>query len=148
MRFATDGFLDCRESGRVRMPGAYDEEMDALPERRALSFLLSHSFPGPRTIVRALSEANRKTLRRAQLADSVNHRMNLVDRVWREITEPAYGVAPSEEPQLLQIVMYGDLWAYPLYLVGDRMEVAPEGGLPVGKLQRRKKAPRIDLQSA
>lgn len=148
MRFATDGFLDCRDSGIVRMPGAFDEELDALPERRALSFLLSHSFPGPRTIDRALSEANRRTLRRAQLADSVSHRMSLVDRVWREITEPAYGIKPSREPQLLQMVLYGDLWAYPLYLVGDRMEVAPEGGLPVGKIKRRKKAPRIDLQSA
>ena len=148
MRFATDGFFDTRESGRVRMPGAYEEKLEALPERRALSFLLSHSFPGPRTIVRPLSEANRRTLRRAQWADSVGHRMDLVDRVWREITEPAYGITPSEEPQLLQVVLYGDLWAYPLYLVGERMEVTPEGGLPVGKLKRRKKAPRIDLQSA
>ena len=148
MRFATDGFLDCRESGMVRMPGAYDEELDALPERRALSFLLSHSFKGARTIARPLSEANRRTLRRAQWAESVNHRMNLVDRVWREITEPAPGIGQADEPQLLQIVLYGDLWAYPLYYVGEHTEVTPEGGLPVGKLKRRKSAPRIDVQSA
>ena len=148
MRFATDGFLDLRDSGMVRTPGAYEEELEALPERRALSFLLSHSFKGARTIVRPLSEANRRTLRRAQWADCVNHRMNLVDRVWREITEPVYGIASSDEPQLLQIVLYGDLWAYPLYLVGERTEVNPEGGLPVGKVKRRKGTPRIDVQSA
>lgn len=148
MRFATDGFLDLRDSGIVRMPGAHDEELDALPERRALSFLLSHSFKGARTIVRPLSEAKRRMLRRAQWADCIGHRMDLVDRVWREITEPVDGIASGDEPQLLQIILYGDLWAYPLYLVGDRTEVAPEGGLPVGKVKRQKGTPRIDLQSA
>lgn len=148
MRIATDGYLDLRDTSMVRTPGAYDDEVEPLPERRALTFLLSHAFPGPRTIVRPLSERNRRTLQKAIWADSVNDRMNLVDRVWRDITQPVPDPDPSDEPQLLQIVLYGEEWAFPLYLDGGTMQVLPEGGLPVGKVKRRKGAPRIDVQSA
>lgn len=148
MRIANDGYMDFTDNGRVRLPGAYDERLDALPEKEALSFLLSHSFPGTRMIVRPLSEGNRRTLRRALWADSVNQRMDLVDRVWRSITEPVSGTTTSDEPQLLQIVLYGDEWAYPLYQDQGTVHVSPKGGLPVGELKRRRGTPRIDVQSA
>lgn len=148
MRFSSDGFLDTSDDGRVRTPGLHDEEMEPLPEKDALSFLLSHAFPGPRRIVRSLSLQNRGTLQRALWADSVNQRMGLVDRVWRAITEPCGRVDASEEkPQLLQIVLYGDQWAYPLYLQNGTVRVVPEGGLPVGELKRKRGTPRIDVRS-
>lgn len=147
MRFASDGFLDTRDDNRVRMPGRYDEKLEPLPEKEALSFLLSHSFRGPRQIVRSLSEQHRGTLQRAMWAETVNKRMGLVDRVWRAITEPTSGLESSDEPQLLQIVMYGEEWAYPLYLKDETVQVIPEGGVPVGELKRKRGTPRIDLQS-
>lgn len=146
MRFASDGFLDTRDDTFVRTPGLHDETLEPLPEPEALSFLLSHAFSGARTIVRNLTVQNRCTLRRAMWADSVNQRMNLVDRVWREISEPAKGLPASDEPQLLQIVLYGDEWAYPLYVDRGTVRVLPSGGIAVGEL-KRKRAPRIDLQS-
>lgn len=149
MRFSSDGFLDTRDDGPVRMPGLHDEEMEPLPEKDALSFLLSHAFPAPRRIVRSLSLQNRGTLQRALWADSVNQRMDLVDRVWRAITEPCGHVEPSgDHPQLLQIVLYGDEWAYPLYLKDGTVRVVPEGGVPVGEIKRKRGTPRIDVQSA
>jgi len=148
MRVATDGFLDTRDD-LVRMPGLADTEPEPLPEREALSFLLSHAFPGPRRIVRGLTPQHRGTLQRAVWADSVNIRMGLVDRVWRAITEPAtVSPSPSGEPQLLQIVLYGDTWAYPLYLEKGTMRVAPCGGLPLGELKKKRGTPRIDVRSA
>lgn len=149
MRFASDGFLDTRDSNRVRMPGRYDEKLEPLPEKEALSFLLSHSFRGPRQIVRSLSEQHRGTLKRAILADTVNKRMGLVDRVWRDITEPTDSPASANgRPQLLQIVLYGEQWAYPLYVEDGTVRVIPGGGVSVGELKRKGSTPRIDLQSA
>lgn len=148
MRFASDGFLDTRDKTFVRTPGLHDETLDPLPEREALAFLLSHAFSGPRTIARPLTVQNRCTLRRAMWTEAVNRRMNLVDRVWREISEPVPGGGgSSDEPQLLQIVLYGDEWAYPLYLDQDTVRVLPSGGLAVGELKRQRGTPRIDLQS-
>lgn len=148
MRFSNDGFLDTRDDGRVRMPGLHDEAEEPLPEKDALSFLLSHAFPGPRRIVRSLSVQHRGILQRAMWADSVNKRMGLVDRVWRAITEPSDRLDASEQPQLLQIVLYGSEWAYPLYLKDGTVRVIPEGGVPVGQVKKKRGAPRIDLQSA
>lgn len=150
MRFATDGFLDTRDDTFVRTPGLHDEEtLDPLPEREALGFLLSHAFSGPRTVARPLSLQNRRTLRRAMWTESVNKRMNLVDRVWREISQPAPNGGPgsSDQPQLLQVVLYGDEWAYPLYLDDGTVRVLPSGGLAVGELKRKRGTPRIDVQS-
>lgn len=149
MRFSSDGFLDTRDDGRVRMPGIPDEEeLEPLAEKDALSFLLSHAFPGPRRIVRSLSLQHRGTLHRALWAESVNQRMDLVDRVWRAITEPCgRPKQPVDRPQLLQVVLYGDQWAYPLYVQDGSMRVIPAGGVPVGQIKRARGTPRIDLQS-
>src|SRR5210317_817066 len=47
MRVAADGYIDIRDGRRVRTPGIHTEvSVDPMPEAEALSFLLSHSFPG------------------------------------------------------------------------------------------------------
>lgn len=146
MRITSDGFLDLGNDGKVRTPGIYDERLEPLPEREALSFLLSHAFPGARRIVRPLSTRHRSALQRAMWAESVSKRMSLLDRVWRGITRPVNRTADGEA-QLLQIVMYGNEWAYPLYLERGTVRVLPEGGLPFGQVEKGNGTPRIDVQS-
>ena len=146
-RFATDGFLDLRDRRRVRMPGRNDEVVPATPEDEALSFLLSHSFPGHRRIVRKLTEGDRKKIQLALWADSVGERMTLVDRVWRSITRPTAAPRALGSPKQIQIVTNGDGWAYPVYLDGNVTRVIPHGGLPVAELKPRDKA-IFNLQSA
>ena len=90
-RIHADEFLDVSDRRRVRMPGNHDVAVEPAPEAEALAFLLSHSFPGHRRVVRSMNEADRKLLQMVMWADSVNERMGLVDRVWRRITE---AVAP------------------------------------------------------
>ncbi len=86
MRISTDGFIDIRTHTKVRTPGLHEVKLDPMPEAEAVAFLLSHSFPGHRRIVRPLSPRERIALKRASWADSVNERMSIVDRVWRDIT--------------------------------------------------------------
>ena len=128
MRVAADGYLDLSDGRRVRTPGFHDHAVEPVPEAEALSFLLSHSFPGHRRIVRSLTTAERKRIRLAIWADSVSERMTLVDRVWRAITEPVGLPEDPNEPELLQVVQY-EHWAYPIYLDGTVTRVIPHGGL-------------------
>lgn len=130
MRIAADGYIDLSDSRRVRTPGYHDHAVEPVPEEEALAFLLSHAFRGHRRIVRSLSLQERKRIRLALWADSVQERMSLVDRVWRSITERVSPIAGSNEPQLIQVVRYRD-WAYPLYLDGDVTRCIPHGGMPL-----------------
>ena len=136
MRVATDGYIDVRDERRVRTPGFTSESVEPMPEAEALSFLLSHSFPGHRRIVRSLGTGERRMMKLAAWADSVSEKMALVDRVWRAITEPV--LPPSNgKPEFVQIVQLGP-WAYPIYLDGANTRVMPHGGVPVGELDRHR----------
>jgi len=147
MRIAADGFIDVSDGRRVRTPGNHSESVEPVPEAQALSFLLSHSFPGHRRLVRSLTLAERKRIRRALWAESVSERMNIVDRVWRAITEPVLEPSDPNEPELVQVVQLGS-WAYPLYLDGPATCVKPLGGLPVGEVGRKNTVLRLDRMSA
>ncbi len=94
-RIHADGWLDVSDRRRVRMPGNHEVAVDPAPVAEALAFLLSHSFPGYRRVIRSMNEADRKLIQLAMWANSVNERMGLVDRVWRRITEPA---TPPQRP--------------------------------------------------
>jgi hypothetical protein len=133
MRIAADGFIDVRDGRRVRTPGHHSEEITPVPEGEALAFLLSHSFPGHRRVVRGLTEGERRRIRLAMWADSVSERMALVDRIWRGITEAVLPPAKQDEPELLQVVHIKG-WAFPIYLDGACTRVIPTGGLPLGEV--------------
>jgi len=148
MRVATDGYIDIRDERRVRTPGLNTESVEPMPEAEALSFLLSHSFPGHRRIVRALGIGERRLMKLAAWADSVSEKMALVDRVWRAITEPV--LPPSNgRPELVQVVLFGP-WAYPIHLDGASTRVLPNGGVPAGELDPRRMghALRLDRKTA
>ena len=145
MRISTDGFIDLRAYSKVRTPGYHEVEMDPMPEVEAMAFLLSHSFPGHRRIVRPLTLRERKKLKRASWADSINERMSLVDLVWRAITSPVPPPSDPEEPELIQIVRVEGEWAYPIYLAGVETRVMPIGGAPLAELKRTLGAPLLDL---
>lgn len=145
-KLSTDGYLDLRDQRRVRTPGWHDDHIVPAPEAEAIRFLLSHSFPGHRRIVRPLSESSRKKIRLSLWADSVNERMDWVDRVWRSITRPVPAPRNPSEPQFLQVVTCGG-WAYPLYLDGLVTRVLPPGGLPVAEV-RAPAGAVLDLRSA
>jgi hypothetical protein len=130
MRVAADGYIDISDGRRVRTPGYHDHALEPVPEGEAIAFLLSHTFRGHRRIVRSLSLQERKRIRLALWADSVQERMSLVDRVWRSITERVDTPAYSGEPELVQVVRHG-AWAYPLYVDGDCTRVIPHGGMPL-----------------
>ncbi len=130
MRRSNDGYIDLRDSRRVRTPGVIGEEVSPVPEPQAVAFLLTHAFPGHRTVTRPLTEAHRSRLRVAMWADSVAARMDIVDRVWRQITIEVPPPSDLEEPQLAQVLRYGSR-EYPLYLDGGVTRVIPEGGTPV-----------------
>jgi len=146
MRISTDGFIDIRAHTKIRTPGYYEIELDPMPEAEAMAFLLSHSFPGYRRIVRPLTARERKRLKRASWADSVNERMNLVDRVWRDITTPVPPPHDPETPELVQIVSVEGEWAYPIYLAGVETRVMPTGGTPLMELKKKLGAPLLDLR--
>ena len=135
LRIAADGFMDLSDKRRVKTPGTKDTGIEPMPEGEALSFLLSHSFPGHRRVVRPLSETDRKNLRLAMWADSVQVRMAYVDRVWRNITEPVLPPKNAGEPELVQVIHYGGVWAYPVYLDGEVTRVIPHGGLPMPEVE-------------
>ncbi len=129
MRRSTDGYIDLRDQGRVRTPGVNQPEVEPVPEFEAVAFLLSHSFPGHRKVVRPLSEMHRRRIRMAMWAESVAERMALVDRVWRQITEAVMPPTDPTTPTLVQVLRYGTR-DYPLYLDGGVTRVIPEGGVP------------------
>lgn len=143
MRITTDGYIDLRDTRRVRTPGAFEDRVEPTPETEALSFLLSHSFPGHRKVVRPMTVSDRKKIQMALWADTVSERMALVDRVWRSMTEPVQPPADPSSPQLVQVVTYGDAWSYPIYLDGTVTRVIPHGGVPMAELER---ADVLDLQ--
>jgi hypothetical protein len=144
MRIAADGYIDLRDSRRVRTPGYHDHAVEPVPEAEAIAFLLSHSFRGHRRIIRPLSVEERKRIRLALWADSVSERMTLVDRVWRSITEPVTPPANMKGPQLMQVVRYGN-WAYPLYIDGDVTRVIPLSGTPLAEVSQES-AFELDLE--
>jgi hypothetical protein len=129
MRICTDGFMDLRDQRRVRTPGDHSPNVDPLPIKEAMSFLLSHTFPGHRRVVRPLTEEHRKRLRLAYWSDSVADRMSRVDRVWRSITEPAPPPEDLAVPQLIQHLQVGPDWVFPLYLLGESTQAIPPGGV-------------------
>ena len=133
MRISADGFIDVRDGRRVRTPGVMTRDVDPVPQGEALSYLFSHSFPGHRRVVRGLTETHRKRIRLAMFADSVAERMNLVDRVWRTITEEVLPPESWDEPELLQVVRF-EAWAYPIYLDGACTRVIPHGGRSIAEL--------------
>jgi hypothetical protein len=145
MRISTDGFIDIRTHTKVRTPGFYEVELDPMPESEAMAFLLSHSFPGHRRIVRPLTGRERVRLKRASWADSVNERMTLVDRVWRDITTPVPSPYDPEEPEMVQVVCVEGEWAYPIYLAGVETRVMPTGGVPFAEMKRKLGAPLLNL---
>lgn len=145
MRISTDGFIDIRTHTKVRTPGFYEVKVNPMPEAEAMAFLLSHSFPGHRRIVRPLTPKERVRLKRASWAESVNERMTLVDRVWRDITAPVPSPHDTEEPELIQVVRVEGEWAYPLYLAGVETRVMPTGGLLLSELNRKLAVPLLDL---
>ena len=133
MRVAADGFIDVSDGRRVRMPGYHENAVEPAPEAEALSYLLSHSFPGHRRVVRPLTLEERRTVKLATWADSVSERMTLMDRVWRAITEPVAPPKDTNAPELIQVIQY-EHWAYPLYLDGTYTRVIPRGGLPTAEV--------------
>jgi len=147
MRISADGFIDLRERTRVRTPGNYEIRADPMPEVEAFAFLLSHSFPGHRKIVRSLTDRERARLRFASWADSVNERMTRLDKVWRGITTPVPAPKDPTKPQLIQIVRVDGDWAFPIYLDGDETRVLPTGGMPLSDLKKSLGAPLLDLSS-
>lgn len=146
---ATDGFIDIRDQRRVRTPGLHGDSVEPMPEGEALAFLLSHSFPGHRRVVRSLTRSECRQIRLAAWADSVSERMALVDRVWRAITEPVIPLAGHPGPQLLQVVQLGH-WAWPLCLDGATTIVIPHGGLPISEVEGARKGNvlRLDRKTA
>jgi hypothetical protein len=116
-----------------------------MPDAEAVAFLLSHSFPGHRRIVRPLTARERVRLRAASWAESVNERMALLDKVWRGITREVPPPRDLAKPELIQIVRVEGKWAYPIYLDGAETRVLPSGGMPISELKRTMGAPLIDL---
>ena len=148
MRIAADGFIDISDGRRVRTPGYHDKNgVEPVGEAQALSFLLSHSFPGHRRLVRSITLAERKNIRLAQWADSVSERMSIVDRIWRAMTEPAKPPRDPSKPALLQVVQLG-AWAYPIYLDGPATRVMPMGGVPAAELGRGTDVLQLDRKTA
>ena len=145
MKISTDGFIDIRDYTKVRTPGVHEIKIDPMPEAEAVAFLLSHSFPGQRRMARPLTSRERRALKRASWAASVNERMSIVDRVWREITTPVPPPFDPEEPELIQIVSVEGGWAYPIYLAGVETRVMPTGGVPLAELKKKLGAPLLDL---
>lgn len=146
MKICADGYMQIAQPKPVRTPGDYDSGLDPVPPEEAVSFLLSHTFPGHRKIVRGPRPSECRLLHRALWAESVNERMDLVDRVWRAMTEPA--VSPRNgKAELVQVIRCANGWAYPVYLEGASTRVIPEGGLPVPELNGLKKAPSVEVGS-
>ena len=63
MRIAADGYIDLSDGRRVRTPGYHEHAVEPVPAAEALSYFLSHSFPGHRRIVRPLRLEERKRVR-------------------------------------------------------------------------------------
>jgi hypothetical protein len=121
-----------------------------MPEAEAVAFLLSHSFKGHRQMVRSLTLDERRRIRKATWAASIADRMNLVDRVWRAVSEPVSSLRNAAKPKLIQVVQFGG-WAWPLHIDGSVTRVIPDGGMPTSELnhdRKRKSVFRLDRRTA
>ena len=98
--------------------------------------------------MRSMTVSDRKQIRLAMWADSINERMGLVDRIWRRITDPLTPHKHLARPKLIQVVRYGDEWAYPLYLDGTVTRVLPHGGVPVPVTGKRFQRQGLQLNLA
>lgn len=145
MKISTDGFIDVRDHRKIRTPGFHEVTTDPMPEAEAVAFLLSHSFPGHRRIVRPMTPRERARLRVASWADSINERMSLLDKVWRGITKAVPSPMDPAKPELVQVVRVEGEWAYPIYLDGAETRVLPTGGVPIMELEKQLGAPFLDL---
>jgi hypothetical protein len=134
VRVSADGYINISDPRRVRTPGYHDHALEPVPEEEAVAFLLSHTFRGHRRIVRPLSLQERKRIRLALWAGSLQERMTLMDRVWRAITERVDAIVDPAGPQLIQVVRCGS-WAYPIYTDGDVTRVIPNGGMPLADVE-------------
>lgn len=143
MKIHADGYIDLRSTRKVNTPGAH-AEVQPIPEDEAVAYLLSHSFPGHRKVVRPLSEGHRRRIRLARWADSVTDRMDLLDRVWRAVTRPVLPPEHPDRPELIQVIRYGDR-EFPLYLDGGVTRVIPPGGVPAGTART---VESLDLRTA
>jgi hypothetical protein len=146
MRVSADGFIDIRDGRKVRTPGNHESDIEPQPEAEALAFLLSHSFPGRRHMVRGLSLSDRRLMRMAAWANSVSERMALVDRVWRRVTDEIT-VPVTDAARLVQVIQVGG-WAYPLHVEGTVTRVLPPGGVPMAEIRNRKLVFRLDRKTA
>ncbi len=146
MRVCTDGYIDLRDPRRVRTPGYFEDATEPLPVGEALAFLLSHSFPGHRKVVRAPGRRECVLLRKASWAASVNERMGLVDQAWRALTRPVAHPPLQGEAKILQVVVW-EGWAYPLILEGEFTRVIPAGGLPLAEAVIPGETPILELDS-
>lgn len=144
-RIHADGWLDITDRRRVRTPGIPTKTVAPALESEALAFLLSHSFPGHRRVARAMTEIDRRKIQIAIYADSVNERMTLVDRVWRDITEPVDPPKRQDKAQLIQVIRFGNKWAYPLYLEGAVTRVLPHGGVPIPMSEKQLRKEELQL---
>lgn len=101
-------------------------------------------------MARAMDVSDRKQIQLAMWAESVSERMAMVDRVWRRISEPVPTPRNPERPKLIQVVRYGNAWAYPLYLDGAVTRVLPHGGVPVPMKDKAhsQRGIQLDLESA
>ncbi len=116
-----------------------------MPLGEALDFLLSHSFPGHRRLVRPPNSRECSRLHAAVWADSIGERMALVDRVWRSITEAVQAPSDPDKPKLVQVVRFKE-WVYPLYLDGEATRVLPAAGLAKSKFNGNSNgAPHLDV---
>ncbi|MBI4520639.1 MAG: hypothetical protein HY701_07360 [Gemmatimonadetes bacterium] len=147
MRICSDGFMVLNEYGKMRTPGPYDCDVEPMPEEEAVSFLLSHSFPGRRRIVRPLTIADRRAIKLASWASSVSERMALLDPVWRGITVPV-DVHENGHAVLIQVAQYREQWAYPLYIDRGTTCVHPAGGVAVAKLNGEGRVHRVQMCGA
>lgn len=144
MRVCADGYIDLRDRRRVRTPGYFEEATDPMPPGEALAFLLSHTFPGQRQMVRGPGRRECILLRKASWASSVNERMSLVDQVWRSLTRPVSHPPRRGERRILQVVAW-EGWAYPLALEGEFTQVTPTGGLPLAEAEIPGEIPVLEL---
>lgn len=151
MRIAADGFIDISDGRRVRMPGLHNEDdIEPMPEAEAVAFLLSHSFNGHRQMVRSLTIDERRRIRKATWAGSIADRMNLVDRVWRSVSEPVSSLRSADKPKLIQVIQFGG-WAWPLHIDRNVTRVIPDGGMPASQIdqdRKRKSVFRLDRRTA
>jgi hypothetical protein len=145
MKISTDGYLDLRDRRRVVTPGRNDRVTEPMPLGEALDFLLSHSFPGHRRLVRPPNSRECSRLHTAVWADSIGERMALVDRVWRAITEAVQSPSNTDKPTLIQVVRFKE-WVYPLYLDGEATRVLPAAGLSKSKFNGKSNGvPHLDV---